>query len=228
MTDPSEAETGKPFVAALGYRALTPLYDAAVRLMGGEDHWRGAFTRHVAPQPDERILEMGCGTGSLTARLAKARPQARIIGLDPDPDALARAARKAAEEEVAPVFIQGFADTLPDHPELAPASFDKIATSLMFHHLTREEKRGALENALHLLKPGGTLFIADWAEARDWKQRLRFLVIQLIDGFETTSDNVHGLLPFFIREAGFETVTEASYARTRYGAFAFWTARKAE
>lgn len=210
------------FVAALGYRALTPVYDAAIRLMGAEDRWRAAFTRQIAPKAGERILEMGCGTGSLTQRLVGAAPEARIIGLDPDPATLARARRKTA----APLFIEGFADHPPQHPEFAPASFDKIATSLMFHHLTREGKRGALANAMTLLKPGGTLHIADWAEARDWPQRIRFLTIQLLDGFETTADSIHGLLPFLIREAGFEDLMETAYTRTRYGPFAFWTARR--
>jgi ubiquinone/menaquinone biosynthesis C-methylase UbiE len=219
------AGTGKSqdrFVAALGYRALTPVYDTAIRLMGAEDRWRATFTRQVAPAAGELILEMGCGTGSLTKRLAEAAPEARIVGLDPDSDALARARRKSN----APLFIEGFADRLPQHPDLALASFDKIATSLMFHHLTREGKRGALASAMTLLKPGGTLHIADWAEARDWPQRIRFLTIQMLDGFETTADSIHGLLPFLIREAGFENLVETAYARTRYGPFAFWTARR--
>ncbi|MEX1153779.1 class I SAM-dependent methyltransferase [Parvibaculum sp.] len=213
------------FVAALGFRALTPVYDAAVRLMGAEDRWRAAFTRQVAPTAGERILEMGCGTGSLTQRLAEAAPDARIFGLDPDPATLARARHKVAALPAAPHFIEGFADHPPAHPELVPGSFDKIATSLMFHHLTREGKRGAMASAMTLLKPGGMLHIADWAEARDWPQRIRFLTIQLLDGFETTADSIHGLLPFLIREAGFENIEETAYARTRYGPFGFWTAQ---
>jgi len=227
MPDANKTDAGaNRFVAALGFRALTPVYDAAMRLMGSEDRWRAAFVRQIAPGAGERLLDMGCGTGSLTIRLAEAAPDAHVVGLDPDPATLGRARAKAQVAGIALLFIEGFADRPPKHEALAPGSFDKIATSLMFHHLSRDAKRRALAAAMTLLKPGGTLHVADWAEARDWPQRLRFLVIQLLDGFETTGDNVHGLLPFLMREAGFEAVEERAYARTPYGPFGFYAARR--
>lgn len=217
-------QQSKPFVAALGAKALTPFYDAAIRLMGSEDRWRAAFVRQIAPKPGERILEIGCGTGSLTLRLAGAAAGVHVVGLDADPATLALARAKLDAAALRAVLVEGFADDLPDCPELRPRSFDKIATSLFFHHLARDGKRAALANALKLLKPGGELHIADWAEARDWIQRIRFLSIQLLDGFETTADSIHGLLPFLIRETGFAQCVETAYARTRYGPFAFYRA----
>lgn len=219
-------EGRRPFVAALGFRALTPLYDGALRLMGGEDRWRRAFVRQIAPGAGERILDLGCGTGNLILELVRQEPRARIVGLDADPQTLARARAKLDRIGRDARLIQGFADDLPKDRDLAPGSFDKVVTSLFFHHLPREAKRRALANAAALLKPGGELHVADWSEARDWPQRARFVVIQLLDGFETTGDNVHGLLPFLVREAGFADVSETAYARTRYGPFAIMQARK--
>jgi len=54
-----------------------------------------------------------------------------------------------------------------------------------------------------VLKPGGELHVADWRKAQTMMQRLLFLSVQLLDGFETTADNVRGLLPEIIAEAGF-------------------------
>ena len=220
-------DTRRPFVAALGFKVLTPYYDAALRLMGGEDRWRQAFARQVAPQPGDRILDLGCGTGSLILPLARHQPRAQFVGLDPGRDVLARARARLDAAQCQAQLVEGFADNLPASTELASGSFDKIVSSLLFHHLPRQGKRDALANAATLLKPGGELHIADWAEARDWTQRLRFLSIQLLDGFATTADNVHGLLPFLVREAGFVDVVETAYARTRFGPFDMMRARKA-
>lgn len=217
----------RPFVAALGFRVLTPLYDGALRLMGGESRWRRAFVRQVAPGPNERILDLGCGTGSLMLELTRQQPAAYIVGLDADPQTLTRAQAKLAKAGRNGRLVEGFADNPPRDKDLVPESFDKAVTSLFLHHLSRDGKRAALANAAMLLKPGGELHIADWGEARDWLQRVRFLTIQLLDGFATTGDNVHGLLPFLIGEAGFVDVMETTHARTRFGPFAMMRAKKA-
>lgn len=220
------ARTDRQFTAALGYRWLTPLYDRAVKLMGGEDRWRGAFVRQIRPRDRARICELGCGTGSLTVRLKQAGPATEVVGLDPDPAALERAKGKAEEARAPIAWVEGFADAPPDDQRLEAGSFDAVVSALVFHHLRREGKRGALKTAHRLLRPGGELFIADWAEARTVGQRLAFLTIQFIDGFETTTDNIKGQLPEFIREAGFSEAEEIGYWHTRYGPFAFYRAVK--
>ncbi|MBX3706731.1 MAG: class I SAM-dependent methyltransferase [Pseudomonadales bacterium] len=229
MTRPGDTrDSTPPFSAALRFGPLTPVYDTLVRLMGHEDRWRGALVRRVGLRPGERLLELGCGTGSLTVRLAAAAPDASIVAVDPDPRALVRARRRSAGLPGRIQFHEAYADRLPDADPFRSGSFDRIVSSLVFHHLDRAAKVATLAGARRLLRPGGALYIADWAEARDWGQRVRFLGIQLIDGFGTTSDNVHGLLPYLIREAGFADVVELAYARTRFGPFAFWRARGAD
>ena len=76
------------------------------------------------------------------------------------------------------------------------ASFSGIVSSLLLHHLTTDSKRRTLEQAYLLLRPGGMLHIADWGQAQNALMRAAFLGVQLLDGFETTVDNVEGrLLP---------------------------------
>jgi len=83
-----------------------------------------------------RVLDVGCGTGSLTIQLKRLNPETDIVGLDPDPKALALARRKAARAAVSIQLDQGFGDELP-YPD---GSFDRVLSSLMFHHVPTDEK----------------------------------------------------------------------------------------
>ncbi len=88
--------TAAKFTPALGYAALTPIYDCAIRLLTGEKTWRQKLLVQVAPADGEIGLDVGCGTGTLALIIKQRAPNARMIGVDPDPQVLARAAKKAA------------------------------------------------------------------------------------------------------------------------------------
>lgn len=78
------------FTPALG-RAPSTLYDLAIRLFTREKCWRRIVLRTLAPQPGERILDVGCGTGTLAIAIKSIEPMAKITGIDPDPETLVRA-----------------------------------------------------------------------------------------------------------------------------------------
>ena len=153
-------------------------------------------------------------------------PGAEVVGLDADPDVLAIAAAKAREAGSAVRFVHGYADDPPDAAPIGPGGFDKVVSSLFFHHLTRERKRAALAHARRLLRPGGELHVADWGRAQNRPMRLMFYFTQLLDGFAATSDNVAGLLPTLVREAGFAAVEEAHREMTIAGTLSFYQAEK--
>lgn len=111
-------------------------------------------------------------------------------------------------------------------PPLEAQSFDRILSSLLFHHLGREDKRRALAAALGLLKAGGEIHVMDWGRAGSPLMRTAFLGIQLLDGFATTGDNVAGRMPSFFEEAGFTEVTETARANTVFGTLSFYRGRK--
>jgi len=101
-------------------------------------------------------LEIGCGSGELTARLA-ARAD-RVLALDLSPRMLATAsARCAAQSNVELVCAD--AQSYP----LAPAGFDAIASVATLHHLPLAPTLARLRDAL---RPGGVLLVLDVVSER--------------------------------------------------------------
>lgn len=211
-----------PYIPALGYRWLTPAYDAVVRLTTRESTFKRALLAQAGLQPGQEVLDLACGTGTLTVWAQRAEPGARVQGVDGDPDILGRARAKAAAVGLPIPFTEGLADALP-HPD---ASFDRILSSLFFHHLQRTGKQAALAEAFRVLKPGGELHIADWGQAANPLMRLAFYGIQLLDGFPNTADNVEGRLPELIRDAGFTAVTETTRYSTMWGTLSLYRAQR--
>ena len=99
-------------------------------------------------------------------------------------------------------------------------------SSLVFHHLTGEQKLNALQEIHRVLKPEGELHIADWGKAQNILMRALFYLVQLLDGFKTTQENVEGKLPAFIQQAGFSLVEIKKSFSTVYGTLQLFKAKK--
>jgi len=68
--------------------------------------------------------------------------------------------------------------------------------------------------------------VADWGKAQNWTMRIAFLWVQLLDGFETTRDNVSGFLPELFRASGIEDVEETAQYATIVGTLSLYSGRK--
>jgi ubiquinone/menaquinone biosynthesis C-methylase UbiE len=146
------------FLPAAGKDLFLPLYDPLNRLLG-TDRARQTLIDQATLAPGQRILDVGCGTGTLAVQILRAVPGIEVTGLDPDPKALARARRKAERAGVAARFDQGFADRLP-YPD---ASFDRVFSSMMFHHVETDEKESMLREVRRVLAPAGSFHLMDVA-----------------------------------------------------------------
>ena len=202
----------RTFVPAAGHDLLLPFYDPLWRLMGGHGV-RETFIRDAALAAGQRILDIGCGTGSLTVQITQTLPGANVTGLDPDPKALARGKRKAGAGGVDIRWNEGFADDL----RYADASFDRVVSSFMFHHLDLGVKQGMLREARRVLAPAGELHLIDFGghgNGHDgWLARI-------LHTEEHIADNLGGRIPQLFEEAGFQDVREVSQSRNIFGRYA--------
>ena len=210
------------YIPPLRFHFLTRFYDALVRWTTREAVFKEALLAQLGRAPGKRLLDVGCGTGTLSVALAHRFPGARVVGLDADGAALAIARAKAAGARVLIDFEQAFADRMP----FPSGSFDAAVSSLFFHHLTYAAKRNALAEIFRVLKAGGMLHVADWGRPTNLALRTGFLLVQALDGRETTRDSVAGVLPEMMFQAGFIDVRHTRNFATALGTMALYSATR--
>lgn len=113
-----------------------------------------ATHRALGPIADERILDVGCGSGLLLARLAASAPSAELEGIDASAQMLRRARRRLGER--APLTVAR-AQALP----FPDASFDVVVSSSVLHGVPGAPV-DILGEWLRVLRPGGRLVVTDW------------------------------------------------------------------
>jgi len=212
------------FIPALGYDFLSDYYDLAIKLTMPEKKFRNKLVDYINPKENEKILEFGFGTGQNIIILKQRFPESDVQGVDIDPKIKSIAEYKLNKTGIeAPLFLYD-GNKLPFEDN----SFDKVYSSLVFHQLDMITKLKCLLEINRILKPNGELVIGDWGKAKTKWMRFSFYIVQLLDGFKTTNDNVRGLMPNFIERAGFDNVFIAHSINTAIGTFSYFTARKNE
>jgi len=189
--------TERAYLPAAGRDAFLWLYDPLVWLLGAQKIYRSLLDQATL-KPGQAVLDVGCGTGTLAVLIKRLHPAVDVIGLDPDPKALARASAKAQRAGLAVRFDRGFADTL----EYGDASFDRVFSSMMFHHVPRDDKPKVLAEIRRVLKPGGSLEFLDIARAGEDRMLRR------------------------LEEAGFVDVRKEGERKLVFGRVAFHQARR--
>jgi len=210
------------YVPALGWDCLTPLYDPLVRLTTREMTFKGRLLDQADVDKANRILDVGCGTGTLLLLVRRRSKSLTAIGLDGDANVLAIARSKARKQAEQIALVQAFCFDIP----FADGVFDRVLSSLMLHHLTRSEKIRTLEEIFRVLRPGGELHVADWGRPHNLLMRTLAFSVRLGDSFARTADNVKGLLPVLFRDARFEEVSETARFATLFGTLSLYKAHK--
>lgn len=199
--------------------ATIPVYDKvnSIVTLGQDSRWR----RHVAKsaQPGMKVLEVGCGPGTFSERLAGVE----LTCLDPSEEMLAVAkkrvdAARSSRSEASAEYVAATAESLPFRND----SFDRVFCLFSFRDFHDKEK--GLEEMLRVLKPGGRLVICDAGKGRFPHGLLGRLwmatVVQLVARRVTKNPDhpwkwlaktyVHfGTIPFYrkmMRDVGYENV----------------------
>ncbi len=217
-----EQKEKKEFVPALGYNWLTSFYDLTIKLTMPEKKFRAQLIDEIDLKDGETILEFGYGTGQNIILAHQRNEKIELKGVDIDPKVKAIAERKIDKLGLDIKLDLYDGGTFPYEDNI----FDKVFSSLVFHQLDQDTKLSSLKEIYRVLKPNGELIIGDWGEAKNKLMRFTFYFVQILDGFKTTDDNVKGLLPKFIEQAGFKNVRETNYINTGIGTYSYYKAVK--
>jgi ubiquinone/menaquinone biosynthesis C-methylase UbiE len=203
-------ETRYQYIPALRFGWLTRLYDPVIRWTMREDLFKPRLVEQVGMQPGHRVLDLGCGTATLTILLKRRQSQSMVVGLDGDAVVLARAREKVAEAGVDISFDEGMAYRLP-YPD---RSFDRVVASLLLHHLTSDNKRRALCETFRVLKPGGQLHIADFDRPHTVLMACVSLIVRWL---EEAGVHVKGLVAGLVHDDGLTPMEERAGTRQSSG-----------
>ena len=207
------------YIPALSFRRLLPFYDPLLKWGMHEELFKRRLIEQAQIQPGMRVLDLGCGTGTLTILIKQLHPEADVVGVDGDKQILDVAREKAQQVGVQITWDYSLAYNL----QYVTSSWDRVLSSLVIHHLTTSNKRRAFQEFHRVLRPAGEFHIVDFGEPRTIPMRL---VAGVMCHLERTKDNFDGKLPVMLEAAGFTQVNEPTKIGTIFGPLSFIRAIK--
>jgi ubiquinone/menaquinone biosynthesis C-methylase UbiE len=201
------------YIPALKFHWLTNIYDSLISTFMPEKEFKNAIINNANIQDNFKVLDFGIGTATLSIMAYHNRPNATFYGLDIDDKILEIAKKKITSSNIPIDLIKYNGGILP----FDNSSFDRIISSLVIHHLSDNQKLSAFKEFNRILKPTGEIHIADWGRANNKIMKGLFHIVQLLDGYDTTTANVDGKLPEIIKSAGFHNVEIKKHFNTILG-----------
>jgi tRNA (cmo5U34)-methyltransferase len=211
----------------------TPIWDPEVydaprrRLVPDFDRFYGTAAALVAELAGDapRVLDLGAGTGLLSAAVLEAVPDAEVTLLDGAAPMLAVARQRLGD---VPMLVADLADPLPAGP------FDAVVSALAIHHLEDAAKRELFARVLAVLRPGGVFVNAEQVAGRTPWHQARYEATHEADARALGTDDAewdaalgrmaHDLCSpvedqvAWLAEAGFDPV-DVAFQRSRFAVY---------
>lgn len=216
--------TARPadYLPAVRFDLLTPLFDVFVRVTTRERTFKERLLEQARLEDGLDVLDLGAGSGTLAIWAKESTSGLRIRGLDGDPAIVRQAVRKAARAGVEIPFDEGLSYELPYDDQ----SFDRVLSSLFFHHLVLRDKERTITEVARVLRPGGELHVADWGEPRSLPAKLGAAAIRRFDGDEPTRDSLAGRLPELFEAGGLADARERERVAAPLGVVSLYSAHR--
>lgn len=106
---------------------------------------------------ESRVLDLGCGTGNVTASLIARRPEARVLAVDPS-EGMREVASRRFTDAVSVSVAPGDALSIPADD----CDFDYVMSNIALHHIPPENRYDCTKEVARVLKPGGEFIYADF------------------------------------------------------------------
>jgi ubiquinone/menaquinone biosynthesis C-methylase UbiE len=178
------------FNPALYYRFLTPYYDWLFKCLLPDKKIRATLKNHFKIDEGATIIDLGCGTATLTIQLSETFKNATVIGIDADAEILAIAGNKLNGQLTNLQFVIGNCTQL----QFQSQTIDAVVSSFLFCNLTDDDKQKNIAEAKRVLKTGGCFYIVEWGKPASFMASSGFYILQLLGGFKNTNAIRKGLL----------------------------------
>ena len=150
-----------PIHPAADFHFLTPLYDFICGVTGYGAGFKRRLLHLAGLEPHHRVLDVGCGSGTLAVLIRENLPAVRLQAVDPDRRILRQAQRKATRRRMSVALQTARAEALP----FPGGTFDRILSSLTYHHIPDDYMGAALAETRRVLKSDGRFLLADFETA---------------------------------------------------------------
>lgn len=220
---PSVSSSNEQFVPALAYHWATPFYQSIVDLFCRDTYIKSLVVSRIHGH-HLRILDIACGPGKLVSMLAdKQGSCCEIIGADLDVNMVATARQNTSTYSNIKI-VQ--ADCTNLSKQFDAQSFDIVIESLVFHHLSDDQKRKAIQEIATVLKSDGIFYFVDWVKPESAYAKVAFNLVKILDGRANTAAHESGEVIKMIEEARFKRVGEDASIETSVGTIGVVTFQK--